>query len=111
MKLRRRDFIHAGCAAGAVTLATPIARRAEAAIDRMSPENPNRVTLNVSPTSWANLAKGFGFNVPPNIADSNGYPTSTPSANIGANPAWAAGHTGQVVWKWQGPAPVPVLAP
>jgi hypothetical protein len=104
MKLTRRDFIHAGCAAGAVTLATPIARRAEAAIDSMSAGNPNRVTLNVSPTSWANLAKGFGFNVPPNIADSNGYPTSTPPANISANPAWAAGYTGPVVWKWQGRA-------
>jgi hypothetical protein len=77
--------------------------RAEAGIDGSSSGNPNRVTLNVS-TSWANLAKGFAFNVPPDIADSNGYPTSTPPANIGSNPPWVPSYTGQVVWKWQGRA-------
>jgi hypothetical protein len=104
MKLTRRDFIHAGCAAGAATLVTSTVKRAAAAIDALPSGNPNRVTLNVSPISWANLAKGFAFNVPPNIADSNGYPTTTPPTHILANPPWAAGYTGQVVWKWRGRA-------
>jgi hypothetical protein len=104
MKLTRRDFIHAGCAVGAVMLSASKVDSAEAAIDGLSSGNPNRVTLNVGPTSWVNLAKGFAFNVPPNIADSNGYPRSTPPANIGSNPPWAPSYTGQVVWKWQGRA-------
>lgn len=102
MRISRRDFIHAGCTVAAVNL---IPDPVEAWIhgSAVSSNNPNRVTLNVGPASWANLAKGFAFPIPPGIANSDGYPTTTPAANIGpVNLPWVSGYTGQVVWKWTG---------
>ncbi|WP_154072525.1 beta strand repeat-containing protein [Bradyrhizobium erythrophlei] len=67
--------------------------------------NNNRVTINaLTGSGWANLAKGFSFNVPASIADSNGYPTSTPSSAISAQGSFPAAYYGQFVWSYSGAA-------
>src|SRR5690348_17113735 len=66
--------------------------------------NNTRVTNNVTNT-YANLAKGFAWTLPVGQPiDSNGYPSSTPTANIGSNPRWPLGYFGDYVWKWSGAA-------
>lgn len=65
--------------------------------------NLNRTVLNVGPQSFANLAKGFGFIVPPaNAPDANGYPTVVAAADIGTNPQFIIGYFGDYIHKWSG---------
>lgn len=99
MKFTRRDFIHTGCA---ITAATLIPNSLEAAFHGSLTGNPNRTVLNVGPNAWANLVKGLGFNAPPSVADANGYPTGTTTADISNNAQLVVGYYGDYVLKWTG---------
>lgn len=100
MKFSRRDLIHAGCTVAAVGL---VPKSADAFWHGAAPSgNNNRVTLNVGPDVFANIAKGFGWTVPLANADSNGYPTGTLPANITTNTALQLGYFGDFVTSFSG---------
>ena len=102
--LSRRDFVHAGCTVAAATLTPSIIDKAEAYFPHgvvASTVNNNRVTINPD-NGYANLAKGFTWNVDPTNQSSDGYPVTTPSVAWLANISMPAGYYGNFVWKWSG---------
>lgn len=65
--------------------------------------NNNRTIVNTLPNAWANLAKGFSFNVPQgNSPNANGYPQVVQAADITANGVGSPGYFGDYVWSWAG---------
>ena len=99
MKLSRRDFIHAGCAAGAVAL-TPHPVEAWTHGAAVSGVNNNRVTLNPD-MGYLNIAKNFNFAIDPANQSTNGYPVVKPTSGWLSNPALPLAYYDQYVWKWQ----------
>lgn len=107
MKISRRDFIHAGCIVGAGTL---VPSQAEAWIHGSAIGNSNRVTVNAN-VFFLNLAKGFAFpSQDPTTVSSDGYPLSTPSSAIVANPSMPANYYGTFVWKFTGEGSMQIAA-
>lgn len=67
--------------------------------------NGSRVTLNVSPAVYANLAKSMAWDLDtlnPSNSDTSGYPTGTLGSNLGNNTSFGAGYYGDFIWKWSG---------
>ena len=65
--------------------------------------NSNRVTVNVPPSCWLNLAKGSAPLIDPNNASPDGYPKTTPASSwIFQSARPPAGYFGSYVWKWTG---------
>jgi hypothetical protein len=107
MKISRRDFIHAGCVAGAVALAPSPLDKAKAAIHGSAAGNPSRVTINVNPSNnaaaFSNMAKAFSLNIPfANAPNSKGYPTAVTISDIISNPQFLIGYYGDYIQKWSG---------
>lgn len=101
--LSRRDFIHAGCAVAAVTLAPSPYDVAEARTLRggvgASAPNNNRVSVNVPSAGWMNLAKTAIFSFPAGTALSNdGYPIN--ALSVSTSFSMLPNFYGQYVWKW-----------
>lgn len=110
MKLSRRDFVHAGCAIGAVTLVPSIVDKAEAWTHGLAAPTTNltRVSINVPATGTGimNLAKGWQATSPSSLTasqiDSNGYPVGTLSASKSGSLGVVSSYYGEYVWSWSG---------
>lgn len=126
MKISRRGFVHAGCVAGAVSLAPNFLDRAEArplrgggssAPPPPSPFNLNRASLNVPPggTGLMNLAKTWSptsnTNQPlsPSLIDSNGYPNTTLPVNYSGGIGFDQNYYGKYVIQYTGPGSLNLL--
>jgi hypothetical protein len=87
MKVSRRDFIHAGCLATAVTLSTPIVDQAEAFWKGLAIVGQKTiVNLNSGKLAYLNIAKGFSLKSSQagwqGLIDANGYPSGTLTQTI-----------------------------
>lgn len=119
MKISRRNFIHAGCASGVVTLVPHFMDRAEARLRHggaPAGTNLSRVSMNVPAggDGLMNIAKTWqpansGVPISPSQTDSNGYPNTTLSSNYSGNLALDQTYYGQYVLQYTGTGPVSFL--
>lgn len=104
----RRDFIHSGCVATAITLAASSLNKVEAGFRlhgsaATSSQNPNGLNINAVPF-YANLAKAVTWVQDATPTDANGYPTSNITTAWTSQIGLAPNYTGSYRTSWSGAA-------